>query len=197
MLIANSIRNVVWAIVLSGLHLSVVCGQDRIGPESTSSLAGNDDFASLMVAGIDRFLLSEIARIKATRAERFTVDASSADAYQASLQPHRAKLAKCLGIRDSRFHFDATQIMASVGEDPVIAQSETFMVQVIRWPVLSDPSPQGQGLPSVFGEGLLLTPRNKILANVIVLPDADQTPEQVCGLTEGVGEGSQVARHLA
>ena len=197
MLIANSIRNVVWAIVLSGLHLSVVCGQDRIGPESTSSLAGNDDFASLMVAGIDRFLLSEIARIKATRAERFTVDASSADAYQASLQPHRAKLAKCLVIRDSRFHFDAPQIMASVGEDPVIAQSETFMVQVIRWPVLSDPSPQGQGLPSVFGEGLLLTPRNKILANVIVLPDADQTPEQVCGLTEGVGEGSQVARHLA
>jgi hypothetical protein len=50
-----------------------------------------------------------------------------------------------------------------------------------------------------MAKGLLLTPKGvkNIVANVIVLPDADQTPEQMCGLAEGIAEESQVARHLA
>ena len=84
-----------------------------------------------------------------------------------------------------------------MGGESVIAQSEKFTVQAIRWPVLSDPSPQGAGLPSIYGEGLLLTPKGDILANVILLPDADQTPEQMCGLVEGLAENSQVARLYA
>jgi dienelactone hydrolase len=163
----------------------------------TEPLTIEGDIASLMVDGIDRFLLNEIEKNAATRAERFTVDTSSPEAYEMSLAPHREKLAKCLGIRDSRMPFDAPEIVVPVGGDPVIAQSDKFTVQAIRWPVLSDPSPQGAGLPSIYGEGLLLTPKGETFANVIVLPDADQTPEQMCGLLQGIPEGSQVARHLA
>ncbi|MCA9038476.1 MAG: dienelactone hydrolase family protein, partial [Planctomycetaceae bacterium] len=53
------------------------------------------------------------------------------------------------------------------------------------------------GLASIYGEGLLLTPKGETVANVIVLPDADQSPEQICGLVAGIAEESQVARHLA
>ena len=106
-------------------------------------------------------------------------------------------MAKSLGVRDARLPFSAPEIIVNVGGESVIAQSEKFTVQAIRWPVLSDPSPQGAGLPSIYGEGLLLTPKGDIVANVIVLPDADQTPEQMCGLVEGIAEESQVARHLA
>jgi len=169
----------------------------ELSPIDTKPLTMEGDLASLMVDGIDRFLLREIEKTAATRSERFKVDTSSPEAYEASLKPHREKLARCLGIRDARLPFDAPEIVVGVGGDPVMAQSEKFTVQAIRWPVLSDPSPQGAGLPSINGEGLLLTPKGDVVANIIVLPDADQTPEQMCGLAESNAEDSQVARLLA
>jgi len=193
-------------VLLSGLlavfpafAASAATAQDEkeILPANTVPLTIEGDLASQMVDGIDRFLLKEIEKTAATRAERFKVDTSSPEAYEASLKPHREKLAKCLGIRDARLPFAAPEIVVGVGSDSVIAQSEKFTVQAIRWPVLSDPSPQGAGLPSIYGEGLLLTPKGDVVANMIVLPDADQTPEQMCGLAEGIAEESQVARHLA
>ena len=191
---------------MSGVISVFLCQRRRIAvaqdaaeivPAETLPLTIEGDLASQMVDGIDRFLLNQIEDNAASRAERFKVDTSSPEAYEASLKPHREKLAKCLGIRDARMPFDSPEVIAGVGDDSVIAQSDKFTVQAIRWPVLSDPSPQGQGLPSIFGEGLLLTPKGDVVANVIVLPDADQTPEQMCGLAEGIAEESQVARHLA
>lgn len=171
--------------------------QQVTAPSDTAPLTIEGDLASQMVDGIDRFLLHQIETDAASRAERFTVDTCSVEAYETSLKPQREKLAKCLGIRDARLPFTAPEVIVAAGADPVIAESEEFTVQAIRWPVLSDPSPQGKGLPSIFGEGLLLTPKGEITTNAIVLPDADQTPEQLCGLADGIPEGSQVARHLA
>ena len=169
----------------------------ELKPADTTPLTMEGDLASQMVDGIDRFLLKEIEQAAAIRAERFKVDTSSPEAYEASLKPHREKLAKCLGIRDARMEFAAPEIIVPVGGESVIAQSEKFTVQAVRWPVLSDPTPQGAGLPSIYGEGLLLTPKGNIVGNAIMLPDADQTPEQMCGLAEGIAEESQVARLLA
>ena len=193
-----AIRTLFFTIVVGSVFLfDPASAQEVSAPSGTGPLTIEGDLASQMVDGIDRFLLKEIETTAATRAERFKVDTSSPEAYEASLKPHREKLAKCLGIRDARMEFAAPEIIVPVGGDPVIAQSEKFTVQAIRWPVLSDPSPQGAGLASLFGEGLLLTPKGDVVANVIVLPDADQTPEQMCGLAEGIAEESQVARHLA
>jgi dienelactone hydrolase len=45
---------------------------------------------------------------------------------------------------------------------------------------------------------LLLVPRaGEPVADVIALPDADQTPEQICGLAEGLPADAQFARRLA
>ncbi len=50
----------------------------------------------------------------------------------------------------------------------------------------------------IRGEGLLLVPNGaEPVADVIAIPDADQTPEMICGLEVGVAEGSQFARTLA
>jgi len=191
-------------LLLAALLFTITIVDSEVGafaqelhPTDTTPLTIKGDLASQMVDGIDRFLLKEIEKTGATRAERFSVDTSSPEAYEASLKPHREKLAKCLGIRDARMEFSAPEIIVPVGGESVIAQSDKFTVQAIRWPVLSDPTPQGTGLPSIYGEGLLLTPKGEVIANVIVLPDADQTPEQMCGLAEDIAEESQVARHLA
>ncbi|MCA9009552.1 MAG: dienelactone hydrolase family protein, partial [Planctomycetaceae bacterium] len=169
----------------------------EIFPTDTVPLTIEGDMASRMVDGIDRFLLQQIDSNATSRVTRFIVDPSTIAAYETSLKPHRKRLAKCLGVRDVRLPFINPEVISAVGAELVIAQSEKFTVQAIRWPVLSDPSPQGQGLTSISGEGLLLTPKGKIVANVVVLPDADQTPEQISGISEGVTESSQTARFLA
>ena len=70
-----------------------------------------------------------------------------------------------------------------------IFRNTEFSVHAIRWPAFAD----------VVGEGLEATPNNvsrEPIPNVIVIPDADQTPEQLLGLMPGVPPDSQVARRL-
>lgn len=171
--------------------------QSVLQPEQTTPLTIEGDLASQMIDGLDRFLLDQIATESATRPQRFTVDTSSAEAYEHSLTGHRQSLIRCLGLRDSRLEFAAPEILAAPGTPSIIAQSSSYQVEAIRWPVLGDPSPQGQGLTSTTGEGLLLTPKSEIRACVVVLPDADQTPEQLAGLDPQWPAGQQLARILA
>ena len=174
-----------------------VFGQTVSGPTGTMPLTTEGDIASQMVDGLDRFLLKQIADESAARSMAFTVSTQSTEALEASLQPYRAKLAACLGIREARLAFDRPEIITWAGLSSIAGESLGFTVQAIRWPVLSDPSPQGQGLVSLSGEGLLLTPKGKIQASVIVLPDADQSPEQLAGLQPGIPADQQIAALLA
>jgi dienelactone hydrolase len=68
----------------------------------------------------------------------------------------------------------------------LVAETRTYTIWQVRWPVLSD----------VWGEGLLLEPKSEPRASVIALPDADQTPEQLAGLAEGTDKDHQFARWL-
>ena len=52
-------------------------------------------------------------------------------------------------------------------------------------------------LNHINGDGLLLQPKTDISGNIVAIPDADQTPEQLCGLAPGISEESQFARILA
>src|SRR5438132_4894496 len=69
----------------------------------------------------------------------------------------------------------------------LIAETSRYQVYQVRWPVLD----------GLFGHGLLVQPRQPPVASVVVLPDADQTPEQLMGLTTGIQRESQAARLLA
>ena len=72
--------------------------------------------------------------------------------------------------------------------DPaLVAQTKRYSVFQVRWPVLE----------GVCGEGLLLEPKGKPITCVVAIPDADQTPEQIVGLAEGVEPSVQFARCLA
>src|SRR5207245_2111162 len=53
-------------------------------------------------------------------------------------------------------------------------------------------------LNGVTGEGILLAPREgPHIANCIVVPDADQSPEMIAGLAPGLAPEAQIARRLA
>lgn len=164
----------------------------------TQPLTWNDDLASKMVDGIDRFLLRKLAASPAAREQAWQLDTSSAAAYDKSLEPHRRRLAHILGVRDARLRFESPELVAAVGRGPRVGRGDGYDVVAVHWPVLASPQPGTEAAVSIFGEGLLLVPTGrKPLADVIALPDADQTPEQLVGLAEGVERSSQFARRLA
>ncbi|MEY3175060.1 MAG: hypothetical protein RLZZ436_2974 [Planctomycetota bacterium] len=171
--------------------------QEVLQPDQTAPLTIEGDLASQMIDGLDRFLLDQAATAAAARPQRFVVDLSSAEAYERSVEGYRGVLRRILGLRDSRLEFVAPEIISAPGTPALVAEAAGFRVEVIRWPVLGDPSPQGQGLTSTTGEGLLLTPKSEVRACVVVLPDADQTPEQLAGLDPRMPAGQQLARILA
>ncbi|HAM70272.1 MAG TPA: hypothetical protein DCM86_01340 [Verrucomicrobiales bacterium] len=140
-----------------------------------------------MVAGIDRFLMRQIAETVQTRSNRWHRDLTSAAAYDRSVQPQRERLARIIGAVDPRLRVDSLEYVESTSTPSLAAETPAVRIWAVRWPLFA----------GVCGDGLLLEPRGPIKARVVALPDADQTPEMLAGLEKGVAPESQFARRLA
>lgn len=150
-------------------------------------LTEQGDLGLQMVAGIDAYLRRALAQAPAARRRRWQLDLSSPQAYRRRLEPWRQRLREILGLRDTRLPCQELEYVASTRQPALLAKTESFQVFSVRWPVL----------PGVFGEGLLLEPNSPPRAQVVVLPDADQLPEQLAGLLPGLPAERQTARRLA
>jgi dienelactone hydrolase len=153
----------------------------------TARLEMQGDITSQLVEGADRFLLGEIEKSVAGRARFCKRDLRSREAYELSLKPNRERLAHILGVRDPRVAFDAFELLATTAEPALVGEGTGFRAYAVRWPAFAD----------VHGEGLLLVPTGPKVADIVAIPDADQTPEQIAGLAPGVLPESQFARRLA
>jgi dienelactone hydrolase len=141
----------------------------------TAPLTATGDLASQMVDGIDRFLDRQTELSLVRRPTYWNRNMSSAQAYEASLAPNRARLRKILGVVDDRLPCKEMEIVSQVGKPALVREGDSFVIQSVRWPVL----------PGVYGEGLLLTPKKGApKADCIVLPDCNTSPESLAGLTE-------------
>jgi dienelactone hydrolase len=152
----------------------------------TKPLTAEGDLAAQMVAGIDKYLMRELAASVEKRKQYWKPDFSSPEAYARSVQPNRERLKKILGVIDPHVPVEM-QYVASTDQPALVAETDAYKVHAVRWPVLE----------GVDGEGLLLEPKGKVIANVVALPDADWTPEMLVGLAPGVPKESQFTRRLA
>jgi dienelactone hydrolase len=142
----------------------------------TQPLTTQGDLASQMVDGIDKFLLRETAESVAHRPKRRKWE----DWYY--------PLRNMLGVVEVGTTWQELSVIAPPGESVVVGRGAGFEAYAVRWPALK----------GVEGEGLLLVPtEGRIVAEIIAIPDADQTPEMIAGLTPGVPLESQFARRLA
>jgi dienelactone hydrolase len=173
--------------------LVMVCSAKTVA-QPPSRIAGTEllrlegDIASHLVAGVDRFLLGELAKSVERRKRHWGYEFSSATAYRASVEPNRRRLARIIGVRDERVGFDAPRLIGTTDQPALVGRGESYNVYAVRWPAFGD----------VQGEGLLLAPtKGTPVADVVAIPDADQSPEMLAGLVEGVPVESQFARRLA
>ncbi len=105
-----------------------------------------------------------------------------------SLEELRLRLRQICGVRDNLESSPELRIWAAVDEVPQLAQCGDVDVYEVFWPAFD----------AVCGEGLLLVPREvSPIADVVAIPDADQTPEEICGLHPGRSSSRPWALELA
>ncbi len=160
-------------------------GQPKL---DTKPLTLEGDIASHLVAGVDQFLLDELAASVAKRPAYWDRDFSSHEAYVKSVEPNRKRLAHILGLRDARTAFDGLQLNGTTATSSLVGQTDRITIHAVSWPAFRD----------VTGTGLLLEPRGRdVVANVVAIPDSGQIPEQIAGLSLGLTPELQYARRLA
>lgn len=175
------------AILLSA---TVAGGAEPILP-GTVPLSIGQPLDELMVEGINRFCLRELASSPQRRDALWKRDFSSVEAFGASVAASRERFRQFLGAVDSRLtagHSDRYkfELLSTLERSSIIARTGDVTAHAARWQVLD----------GVTAEGLLLQPE-RVRAGVVALPDADWTPEMFCGLGEGVPEQTQFVRRLA
>ncbi len=157
------------------------------GPlRGTKPLTIEADIASQMVEGVDRFLLRQLEQSVEHRESFWQRDFSSPQAYADSTAPNREQLRKILGVTDPRIAVDALEFVSTTMQSHVLRDADGYTVYAVRWPVMQN----------MHGEGLWLVPDGEVLANVIAIADADQSPESLCGFDAGFPADSHVARLL-
>lgn len=144
------------------------------------------DMSRKMLEGAHTFIERKIEQTAAARSKSWQRDFKSTVAYEKSVDPNRERLMDIIGVQAPAVGGSMEKFSAT-GDQEVVAETARYKVYQVRWPVVG----------GIYGEGLLVQPKSQPVANVIALPDADQTPEQLLGLAPGVAGESQFARRLA
>lgn len=152
----------------------------------TQPLTWQGDLSERMMDGAHRFVERKIAESVDGRSKFWHRNFSSREAYEKSVEPNRALFRHIVGAVDERVPV-AMERYGDEKNPALAAETESYRVYQVFWPVFE----------RVRGEGLLLEPKVKPRGYVVALPDADQTPEQLCGLAQGIEPQSQFARRLA
>ena len=192
-------RNLFHGCVLLLATGPTVAGQPPVASRTepftaTEPLDWEGDIAARLLDGAHRFVDRKLSESRQHRNSFWTRSFASRDAYATALEPHRERLRDMLGMREAR-KGPNVEVIVPVGTPVELAtsngtandRSRPYRIQPVRW------NPVG----SVLGEGLLLVPDGEPRAYVVFIPDADQTPEMVCGLTEGIPAAAQTPIHMA
>ena len=145
-----------------------------------------EDLSARLMDGAHQFVERQIVESLEKRSRVWEYDASSPERYAESVAENRGRLREIIGAVDSRL----PPHMERFGDEQnpaLVAETPAYRVYQVRWPVLE----------GVFGEGLLVDPIGEPAGYVVAVPDADQTPEQLLGLSPGIGPDRQFVRRLA
>ena len=92
-----------------------------------------------------------------------------------------------IGLLDTRISPVELEYVSAPTQPAKVAEMDRFTIWSVKWSVLG----------GIEAEGLLLEPKGSLLARVVALPDADQIPEVITGLTNDLSPRLQFARRLA
>lgn len=179
---------------LASCALTPLRAEDTPAPEpleDTAPLVAEGDLASEMIDGVDRFLRRQTEATAQRRRQRWQQECAHPQRFRETLSQRRKHLWQVLGVPPQQRWAASPELelRATVSHSAEIGSGSGFVVRAVRWPAFRD----------VHGEGVLLTPAPPLqyAGDVVVIPDADQTPEMLTGLAPGLPPESQLARRFA
>ncbi len=165
----------------------------------TDPLTGEGLLDVRLMDGAHRYIEAKISQSAEGRQRYWKRDVSSPTAYVDSVAANRDRFRTIIGAVDRgkpQNHnivlpsLPLPVVMQRIGDEQcpaLLAETGTYRILRVRWPVLK----------GVHGEGLLLEPKITPTADAVLIPDADQLPEQLAGLLPGLPPEQQAARRLA
>ncbi|MEO8962715.1 MAG: hypothetical protein ABI325_12595, partial [Ginsengibacter sp.] len=138
--------------------------------------------ADRMKDGIDIFLTDYTKKVVSERTKFWNRELSSPAAYEVSVASNREHLRQIIGAIDQRSTPKMT-ILSKPGQSAKIAETAKCIIYRVEWDVMGE----------LKSEGLLLTPKGNVKASVVVIPDADESPESYSGLAKGSGVALRLA----
>lgn len=182
---------VTWSVLL--VDSNCVCAQSSERAEilpGTTKLTWSDPLDVRMMQEAHRFVEQKIDVAEEARAG--ASESSTGDVRRERL---RWLLGAGNASRQTHTHlafepYKNEVHMLRIGDDrlpAVLEENDQFSITRVAWPAFE----------GVTGEGLLLEPLVQASAAVVLVPDADQSPEQLAGLIAEHGSGHLFARRLA
>src|SRR5208282_1026201 len=113
-----SMRSIV--AIFCGLFLPITAAAQAL--PGTKLLEGKQDFAKVMVEGIDRYLTKATEQAAKDRAKYWQPDFSSVKAFDQSVEPNRARFRRMIGVIDERVPVTMTKI-ATVEQGSLVAET--------------------------------------------------------------------------
>jgi dienelactone hydrolase len=155
-------------------------------PFACDALTENGDLSAIMVKGIDSFLTRQTKKLKQDRAKLWHYDFSSLQGFDKATRTNRNLLALRLGVADKR-SAASFEILTNNSLKQFAVDAGESMVYAVRWRVFDD----------LWAEGLLVQPKGKVSARIVMIPDADTEPEVLAGFINRKGATWGAARQMA
>ena len=145
------------------------------------------ELRSQMIGGMFNYLEQELESTSINREQHWNRNYSSAKEYVESVTSNRERFKKITGITDKRKQFEELMLMESTVQKALVVQTDNYAVYRVKWPVLE----------GITGTGLWIEPHENVQAQIVVIPDADQSPEMLMGLSPGIPVEALYAPRLA
>lgn len=150
-------------------HLS---GTELMSAEEVKNLR------SEMIMGMYGYFKQALESSPQIREPHWYRNYSSPLAYSESIEPNRNRFKKIIGVVDEREPVESLTLTATTSMKSLIAETGSYNIYSVSWPVLE----------GVSGTGLWIEPHSEARAQIVVLPDADQSPEMLMGLKSGISQ---------
>jgi dienelactone hydrolase len=171
-------------IAVVGLSFQVRAENARL-PGTTPLKWTEEELPDRLMDGAHQFVERKMVDAAKNRQRFWPAMDAGAEAWKKPIEENREELRTIIGAVDERLP-PHIEYFGNTFERVIAYEGDGFRVTQVRWPVLK----------GVWGEGLLVSPEKTAIAAAIVIPDADQTPEQLLGMVEGVPADSQIVRQL-
>ena len=158
-------------IIILLLSFSGIVSSQQVSPDnhlSGTKLLPKTEVIGLrdqMIGGMSQYFEKELKLSPLNREIHWRRNYSSTANYLESVSSNRDRFKKITGVVDEREAIQELILNESTSQKAMVAETDAYTVYSVSWQVLE----------GITGTGLWIEPRTTVLAQMLVVPDADQS----------------------